>query len=173
MILHTSRYMRWITLLNKNVLSSMCLSSIQCWCDSVTYQCNSYCHSYSYETRITHFLEDKRPLNSKCGKSRAHRDFLVAQWSFHESFRNFGSPISVVWVLTDPWSVIWAPLVHNTILKNMSYLEVFFVVVCLKQYKILYSQLKWKACINFNKWGDNFFLFFSKLYLTLKDYNVE
>ncbi|GFX81398.1 hypothetical protein TNCV_142481 [Trichonephila clavipes] len=53
-------------------------------------------HGSSYKTRISHLLEEKRPDNGRCGKSNPYRDFLVVQWSFHDSSRIFSSPNSAV-----------------------------------------------------------------------------
>ncbi|GFX72971.1 hypothetical protein TNCV_2814111 [Trichonephila clavipes] len=46
------------------------------------------------ESRIS--SKKKRPDNGRCGKSNPYRDFLVVQWSFHDSSRVFSSPNSAV-----------------------------------------------------------------------------
>ncbi|GFT21773.1 hypothetical protein TNCV_2970141 [Trichonephila clavipes] len=46
------------------------------------------------ESRIS--SKKKRPNNGRCGKSNSYPDFLVVQWSFHDSSSNFSSPNSAV-----------------------------------------------------------------------------
>ncbi|GFU98281.1 hypothetical protein TNCV_3005651 [Trichonephila clavipes] len=64
-----------------------------------------FCNKSAYRSPVTLAVtkpelrissEKKRPDNGRCGKSNPYRDFLVVQWSFHNSSRIFSSTNSEV-----------------------------------------------------------------------------